>query len=514
MKNNTDKFSTSEKILPLDLLSEKVAQRKGHDQKIVLCHGVFDLLHIGHIRHFEQAKNNGDVLVVTLTPDQFVNKGSNRPAFTGTLRAEALAALDVVDYVAINKWPTAIETLRLIQPDIYCKGGEYKEDQVDAKSNMQPELSVAKELGIRVEFTGGLVSSSSELINRHLSPFPPETDAWLDAFRKRFSVDEVVDSIEKMRNLKVLVIGEPIIDEYVFCHSIGTSTKDPVIACKDISTEAFAGGSLAVANHLADFCEVGLVGFLGEHERREDFVKSQLSPNIKQHFITKRGAPTIHKRRFVDLYSQYKLLELYIMDDRPLCVEDDRELLELIDSVISDYDVVIAVDYGHGMLMQSSIDTLCKKAKFLAVNTQSNAGNRGFNPVSKYSRADYICLANHEIEIETRMRDGDIRNLLMEVSRRIECDNFTVTLGKKGSLHYTPGSGFSEVPAFATKVVDRVGAGDAVLALSSLLVSQKAPWDIVGLVGNVAGAEIVSELGNRVPINKVSLTKHIVSLMK
>jgi rfaE bifunctional protein nucleotidyltransferase chain/domain len=235
--NNTDKVSTAEKILPLDLLAKEVAQRKNHDQKVVLCHGVFDLLHIGHIRHFEQAKSNGDVLVVTLTPDQFVNKGSNRPAFTGTLRAEALAALDVVDYVAINKWPTAVETLRLIQPDIYCKGGEYKEDQVDAKSNMQPELSVAKELGIRVEFTGGLVSSSSELINRHLSPFPPETDAWLDTFRQRFSVDEVVDSIEKLRNLKVLVIGEPIIDEYVFCHAIGTSTKDPVIACKDISTE-------------------------------------------------------------------------------------------------------------------------------------------------------------------------------------------------------------------------------------------------------------------------------------
>jgi rfaE bifunctional protein nucleotidyltransferase chain/domain len=514
LRNISDKAQTIEKILPLDILAKEVSRLKGSDKKVVMCHGVFDLLHIGHIRHFENAKQNGDVLVVTLTPDQFVNKGTNRPAFTGSLRAEALAALDVVDYVAINKWPTAVETLRLIHPDVYCKGGEYRRDQVDAESNMQPELTLAESLGIRVEFTGGLVSSSSQLINRHLSPFSAETDNWLEGFRQRYSVEEMVDYIEKICSLKVLVIGEPIIDEYVFCNSIGKSTKDPVLACKHISTEAFAGGSLAVANHLADFCDVSLIGFLGEFERREDFIRGELASNIKAHFITKHGAPTIHKRRFVDLYSQSKLLEVYIMDDHPLAIEDNRSLLEEIDKVVSDYDVVIAVDYGHGMLLDSSIDLLCNKANFLAVNTQSNAGNRGFNPISKYRRADYVCLANHEIEIETRMRDGDIGDLLMEVSRRIDCENFTVTLGKKGSLHYNTESGFSEVPAFATNIVDRVGAGDAVLALTSLLVSQKVPWDVVGLVGNVAGAELVAELGNRVPINKISLVKHIVSLIK
>ena len=112
------------------------------------------------------------------------------------------------------------------------------------------------------------------------------------------------------------------------------------------------------------------------------------------------------------------------------------------------------------------------------------------------------------------MRDGKIRDLLLEVSRRIDCGNFTVTMGKTGSLHYSTEGEITEVPAFATKIVDRVGAGDAVLALSTLLVAQQVPWDIVGFVGNVAGAEMVVELGNRVPINKVALAKHVVSLMK
>ena len=85
-------------------------------KKLVLCHGVFDLLHIGHIRYFEQAKKYGDILIVTVTPDRFVNKGPERPAFPENLRAEAIAALDVVDYVAINEWPTAVETIHILKP--------------------------------------------------------------------------------------------------------------------------------------------------------------------------------------------------------------------------------------------------------------------------------------------------------------------------------------------------------------------------------------------------------------
>jgi len=505
----------SDKILPLDALAEKLAQLRTTGNKIVLCHGVFDLLHIGHIRHFEEARKFGDALVVTLTPDRFVNKGPHRPAFSEALRAEMVAALGTVDYVAVNWWPTAVETVRLLRPDVYCKGSEYRQNQVDAASNMLPEIAAAQEVGARVEFTDGIVFSSSQLLNRHFSPFPPETDAWLEAFRKEHSADEIIKCLDKVRDLSVLVVGEAIIDEYVFCDAIGKSTKDPMLACQYITTEAFVGGSLAIANHLAGFCDdVSLITCLGETERREGFVREALLPNVRLIFVTKQGSPTIHKRRFVDQYSQNKLLELYIMEDSPLSPSDERTLLGAVEAPLMDHDVVIVADYGHGMLTPSVIVSLSDRARFLAVNTQSNAGNRGFNSISKYRRADYVCLAQHEVAIETRMREGDVRELLMEVVQRIDCKRFTVTLGKRGSLHYAPESGFTEVPAFATQVADRVGAGDAVFALTSLLVNQGAPWDVVGFVGNVAGAHMVAELGNRVPVSKVPLAKHIISLMK
>ena len=177
----------------------------------------------------------------------------------------------MVDYVGINKWPTAVETLRLLRPDVYCKGSEYRKNQVDAQSNMLPEVAEAGKLGIDVEYTEDITSSSSELINRYFSHFSPATGEWLHQFRKEHDADEVIEVLAALRSLKVLLVGEAIIDEYLFCTSIGKSTKDPVLACQYQDTESIAGGSMAVANHVAGFCDrVGLVTCLGARERRAD----------------------------------------------------------------------------------------------------------------------------------------------------------------------------------------------------------------------------------------------------
>ena len=243
-------------------------------------------------------------------------------------------------------------------------------------------------------------------------------------------------------------------------------------------------------------------------------MRTSLEPNVDPILLTKSQSPTIHKRRIVDRYSGNKLLEIYEMHDHMTNGDDAKVLLNTLEGCIKNKDLVIVTDYGHGMLTSESISMLCDKSSFLAMNVQSNAGNRGFNPVSKYKTADYVCLQQHEVEIETRQRDVDVRDQLSEVMRRIDCSRFTVTQGKLGSLHYGPNTGFVEAPAFAVRVLDRVGAGDAVFAVTSLLVKLGAPWDIIALIGNVAGAQMVSELGNSQPLNSTTLSKSITSLMK
>ncbi len=507
--------TSSTKTKALTELAKITARMKAQGKCVVHCHGVFDLIHPGHVRHLTAAKREGDLLIVTVTPDQYVNKGPGRPLFNQHLRAESLAALQCVDYVSINEWPTAVETIRLLQPSVYVKGIEYAKPENDVTGKISEEEQAVVSIGGRIHFTDDITFSSSQLINDAFSVFPPKTEQWLRGFLKRYPIDAVLGFLENAKKLKTLVIGEAILDEYVFCDGLGKSTKDPILAFQYRSTEAYAGGTLAVANHLAGFGgDVSLITVLGESERREEFVRHAMLPNVRAHFLTRHGAPTIHKRRFVDAYTGSRLFELYLIDDTPLEARDETALLRSLKSIISDYDLVVVADYGHGMFTPSTINALCQSSRFLAVNTQANAGNRGFNTISKYPRADYVCVATHEVALETRMRHADWRDLILEVTKRINCPRFTVTQGSRGSLHYEHGGDFTEVPALATRVADRVGAGDAVLAVTSLLVGQRAPWDIVGFVGNIAGAQMVAELGNRVTVNKASLAKSVISLMK
>lgn len=154
------------KILDIEMLAEQVRALKAQGKKVVQCHGCFDLMHPGHIKHFQEARSMGDVLVVTLTPDQYIDKGPGRPAFNQDLRAESIAALECVNYVAINKWPTAEDTLRLLRPDIYVKGQEFEKLE-DKTGKIQREHDVIKEIGAEIRFTHGIVFSSTKLLNTY-----------------------------------------------------------------------------------------------------------------------------------------------------------------------------------------------------------------------------------------------------------------------------------------------------------------------------------------------------------
>ncbi len=157
------------KILALDELAERVSALKASGKKIVHCHGCFDLMHPGHIKYFQASKKMGDILVVTLTPDIYVDKGPGRPVFNQDLRAESIAALECVDFVAINKWLTAEETLRLLRPDIYVKGQEFEKLE-DKTGKIQKEYDVVKEIGAEIRFTHEIVFSSTQLLGAYFRP--------------------------------------------------------------------------------------------------------------------------------------------------------------------------------------------------------------------------------------------------------------------------------------------------------------------------------------------------------
>lgn len=503
------------KLLDLDDLAAVLAGLKAQGRRVVHSHGVFDLLHIGHIRHFQSARALGDVLVVTLTEDRYVNKGPHRPAFPAELRAEAVAALDSVDYVAVNRWPTAVETIALLQPDVYVKGREYADSAKDITGKIADEEAAVRAVGGRLAFTDDLVFSSSTLMNQFLPQFPDEVREYLKVLRQRLSAEDVLACLERASKLRVLVVGETIIDEYQSCEPLGKSSKEPVLAVLYRDTERYAGGTLAVANHVAGFArEVSLVSVLGLGEGHEAFVRARLRPNVQAHLIRRDDAPTIVKRRYLDSYLLQKLFEVYEMNDAPLAGAAEDQLVSALTQLVPGHDVVIVADYGHGMMTPRAIAALDEAAGFLALNIQVNAGNQGFNSLSKYPRADYVCISEREIRMDAKNRRGDVRTIMAEIVSIMNGQAMLVTQGSAGAILHAPDQGFVEVPALATRVVDRVGAGDAVLSVSSLCVALGASLELTGLVANAAGAEAVAIMGNRSQLDRVGLSKHIVSLLK
>jgi len=503
------------KIQSLSDLAADVRRWKAAGKKVVHAHGVFDLLHIGHIRYFSQARKFGDVLIVTVTPDHFVNKGPHRPLFHETLRAEAIAALDSVDYVAINKWPTAVETIGMLCPDFYVKGPDYKDKEQDRTGGILAEEQAVQATGGQLVFTNDIAFSSTNLINREFPVFPKEVSDYLEGFAARHKLSDVFRPLENARPLKVLTVGESIIDEYQYCTAIGKSSKEPMVALKHQSTERFAGGILAVANHVAGFCDrVGVVSELGFERGHESFISDKLRSNIEKHFLYRTDSPTIVKRRFVESYFFTKLIEVYELNDSASTPADNQRLCDTLKQVLPEFDIVIVVDFGHGMITDEAVQALCNGARFLAVNTQSNAGNLGYHTISRYKRADYVCMAENEIRLEARDRRGDIKDMILKVSRELGARYMSVTRGKNGADCYSSAEGLFHVPAFAGSVVDRMGAGDGFISITSLCVAQNTPMEIVGFIGNAVGAQMVATVGNRTPVERVSLLRQIESLLK
>ena len=508
-------MSNRKKIKQIEMLEEVLDNHRASGQKIVHCHGIFDILHIGHIRYLEKAKRLGDILVVTITPDRYVNRGPGRPVFNEKLRAEAIASLNFVDYTAVNQWPTAVEAIRLIKPDFYVRGSDFKNRPIDISGINAKEEDVLKEVGATLFHTDDVYFSSSELINRYLTGFSDEVQDYLNVFRQRYKKDQLFQIIDNMKNLNVLIIGDTILDEYHYCEAIGKSSKDPVLALKYQSHDVFAGGVLAVANHVENFVNsVKLVTVIGDEDSHEGYIRAQLKSNVDPFFLIQDNAPTTIKRRFIEGYSLNKLFEVYIMDSSGLNVQKNNQMCQWVKDNAAQYDIVIAADFGHGAISEELIKTMIDYSSFLAVNTQANAGNRGFHTISKYSRADYACIAEHEIRLQMRALNGDIKPMMETIAKNSDYKQFVVTRGRTGALLRSPNGDFIEVPSFARNIVDRVGAGDAFFAVTSIAAAQAAPTELIGFIGNVVGSLAVEIVGNKKSIDRETTEKFIDNLLR
>ncbi|OAN49274.1 cytidyltransferase [Paramagnetospirillum marisnigri] len=513
---NTNACSARDKIKTLDQLAELAQQAQATGLKVVLCHGVFDLLHMGHVRHLEVAKREGDMLIVTVSADAFVNKGPGRPIFPDTIRAEMLAAVGYVDWVGINHSMSAETVLNAVKPDVYVKGSDYENPDDDVTGKIQSERDTIESHGGKLVFTRDVTFSSSSLINRYFDVYDPPLRDYLDQARAENALPQILEMIEKVKNFKVLLVGDTIIDEYQYVSTLGKSPKENMIATLFENKELFAGGVIAAANHVAEFCaKVDILTVLGEGDPHDSLVRQALKPNVGLTALYRPDAPTTRKCRFVEPNYMRKLFEVYHMDDSPAGDSMTDSFNQRLAERIQDYDLVLVTDFGHGCIQPSTIELMADKARYLAVNAQSNSANMGFNLITKYPRADYICIDAPEARMAVRSKNEDLSLIASDLlPRKIRNSRVILTHGKHGCVTYQQERGSHRIPAFTKTVVDTVGAGDAFLAITSPLVAAGGRMDHVGFVGNAAGAIKVGIVGHRSSVEKAPLVKFITTLLK
>jgi rfaE bifunctional protein nucleotidyltransferase chain/domain len=452
------------------LTKEKIIKLKQGNKKIVLCHGVFDLFHFGHLNHINEAKKYGDILIISLTTDRYVNKGPGRPFFDLEKRMNVMAAIENVDYVISSDAVSGESIINKIKPDIYFKGPDYVDNKNDFTGFIKKEISAVKRNKGKIIYSVGDVYSSSVLINK-ISNFNNDQKKIIDHVNKNYSFSIISKEInKKIKKLKILLIGEMIIDRFVFCAALGKSGKESILNLEKQKTIDIVGGVGAVANHLSDFAKkINIVTYLGSYNDKIKFIKKDKKKNIILNYIKKDGSPTIVKTKIIDSSNNLKLLGLYEFNDKLLLDEEEKLFFSKIRQKINSSDIVMVSDYGHGLISPKISKFLSKKRNSI-FNTQLNSGNYGYHTIGKYKNSEWAVINEVELRHELRDRYSDIKQLMFILSKKLHITNLIVTAGKNGSYYCnSKDHQFIHCPAFATNIIDKIGAGDSFMAIFGIM---------------------------------------------
>jgi rfaE bifunctional protein kinase chain/domain/rfaE bifunctional protein nucleotidyltransferase chain/domain len=481
----------SQKIVTLKGL-EKILGKRPRKKKVILCHGNFDVVHPGHVRHLIYAKSKADLLIVSITADKYIQKGVYRPFVPENLRALNLAAFEMVDYVTIDDNKTSIRILKNLKPDFFAKGFEYSSGELPPAT--QEEAKVVEKYGGEMIFTpGDIVYSSTKLLN--LSK--PKIDNYkiLDLMeRNKVSFNNLRETLKKIKKLKVHVIGDTIIDTHTKTNLIGGYLKTPTPSVLYQETKDYTGGAAIVAKHLkkagAKVCFTTILG----NDKLKDFVIDEMKKSkIKLNFIVDKTRPTTNKNTIMT--TGYNLLKIDKVDNQPI----SGSILNRIKDIIfkEKADIVIFSDFRHGIFNKSSIPILTaaiKKGIFKVADSQ--VATRWGN-ITDFKNFDLVTPNEKEARFSLADQDSSISSMTLELDKKINCKNLILKLGGRGlfAKGKSNRNGFA-LPSFTKRIVDAVGAGDALLAYSSLALRATKSILISSILGSLAASCECEKDGN------------------
>jgi bifunctional ADP-heptose synthase (sugar kinase/adenylyltransferase) len=477
-------------------------------KSVIMCHGVFDVVHPGHVRHLLYAKSKADLLVASITADHHITKGAHRPHVPQDLRAVNLAAFEVVDYVVIDKNPTPLENIRLIEPDYFAKGFEYTATGMPAKTAEEAEVIGA--YGGEIIFTpGDIVYSSSNLID--LAP-PAIKLEKLQILMERNGItfDKLRRTLDAMEGHQVHVVGDTIVDSYTHCAMVGGNTKTPTMSVLFERKVDYVGGAGIVAKHLA--AAGGRVTFstvLGEDSYRDFVIDDLKGADIEVNAVIDRSRPTVNKNAIV--VGGYRLLKVDTLDNRSI----SDQILEDITRSVRDVpaDAVVFSDFRHGLFNRRTIPQLVQALPDGCFRVADSQVASRWGNITDFQGFDLITPNEREARFALGDQDSGIRPLASNLYDAARCRLLILKLGERGvlaccSADHESLDSFFVIDSFVDRLVDAVGAGDALLAYATLAMLAVGDAGIATILGSMAAA-LECECDGNIPVTADDLRSKI-----
>jgi len=484
------------KIITIEQLIAKRNELAIAGYSLVHCHGCFDIVHPGHIQHLKFAAEQGDRLIVSVTADEFVNKGPDRPMFGHDLRAENIAALEFVEWVCIHHQATAVDLLEMLKPDIYIKGAEYAQKR---DPRFDQEREVIESNGGRVVFSSGDIVYSStaivESIRSSSRPDPAVGQISRLSELNDFSTSRVARMLEQSKQKRVLVVGETIIDTYVQCQWPEIAEEHPILSLRPTSSSQFDGGAAVIAKHLS---KLGVDVTLATPVSSQEWIRHAEQDGL-QVLPMHTDDELPEKKRY--LVGREKVVKLDCTNRISI---DEKQRVEFIDAISDQkFDALILADFGLGMLSEGFVKQIVDSMRD---HVDCIVGDVSGTRSELLSMRDFDILCPCESEIRFAMRDQ--HSTLEEVAKRFREQMgvrwLFVTLGKDGVMILDDSDQIVHLPALSNDPIDVLGCGDALLVGACL--SMLGGLNIIesAYVGSLTASIEGSTLGN-VPVSGIQL---------
>lgn len=501
-KLNPVSRSFESKIVSRAELIAAVAHARTQGKTVVQCHGCFDIVHPGHLRYLEFAREQGDVLIVTINSDT-ADQADSRSFTPQEVRAENLAALMFVDHVHIIAEPTAQQVLAAIKPDVYVKGREFEHSRAPA---FAAERSVVESYGGRIIFSSGEIAFNAAPFLEHLTGAETESHRLkLICRRHELTADTLTAVVERFRNLHVLVVGDVVIDRYVHCDPLGVASESPVISLAHREERTYVGGAAIVARHIAALGAHAFLLSAGANDGPSRMVGEILTAEgVESHLIPLRPA-LVEKTRF--LADDQKLFKLDRAQCLPLDSVAERRAALILEQQSRVADAVIFCDFGYGMITAGLLGRVLPTLRHnIPIITADVSGGRG--NLLNFHHVDLLCPTELEIRAMLNDYEAGLSAVAWKLLDKTQARHLFITMEKRGLVTFdrasqqrgTPewsGRLMSEaLPSFGLLPVDKLGCGDALLAAATLALAADAPLIQAAYLGNAAAAIELSMLGN------------------